>query len=47
MEPAVVRVTEVVDLDGVRQVRAARAGDRTRSSSSPGWYSSAPTGLLR
>ena len=27
MEPAIVRVTEVVDLDGVRQVRAARAGD--------------------
>jgi RNA polymerase sigma-70 factor (ECF subfamily) len=27
MPPAVVRVTEVVDLDGVRQVRAARAGD--------------------
>ena len=27
MPSAVVRVTEVVDLDGVRQVRAARAGD--------------------
>ncbi|HKF84288.1 MAG TPA: RNA polymerase sigma factor [Candidatus Limnocylindrales bacterium] len=27
MPSAIVRVTEVVDLDGVRQVRAARAGD--------------------